>query len=36
MTVTVTNRKGLQNAACDCYRMIKRRYDELLPGTFEG
>jgi hypothetical protein len=29
--ITVTDRVGLEAAACECYRRI---YDRLLPGTY--
>jgi CRP-like cAMP-binding protein len=32
--ITVTDRAGLEGAACECYGRIRRLYDRLLPGTF--
>ncbi|MBW8640657.1 Crp/Fnr family transcriptional regulator [Hoeflea sp. WL0058] len=32
--VTVEDRKGLENAACHCYRLVKQRYEALMPGSF--
>ncbi len=30
--VTVTNRKGLEQASCECYGIVKHAFDELLPA----
>jgi CRP-like cAMP-binding protein len=30
--ITVLDRSGLEAAACDCYRIIKREYDRLIEG----
>jgi CRP-like cAMP-binding protein len=32
--ITVTDRAGLEGAACECYGRIRRVYDRLLPGTY--
>src|SRR5215207_2923643 len=32
--ITVTDRAGLEAAACECYGRIRRLYQRLLPGTF--
>jgi CRP-like cAMP-binding protein len=32
--ITVVDRRGLEAAACECYRVIRDRYEELLPRTF--
>jgi CRP-like cAMP-binding protein len=32
--ITVLNRPGLEAAACECYRVIRERYEEFLPHTF--
>lgn len=32
--VTITDRAGLEAAACSCYRLIRDRYERLLPGIF--
>jgi Mn-dependent DtxR family transcriptional regulator len=29
--ITVTNRHGLEAAACECYRIIRARFDRLQP-----
>ena len=31
--LTVLNRKGLEKAACSCYRANRQLYDQLLPGV---
>lgn len=33
--ITVTDRDGLEKAACECYRAVRRVYEDLLPLTFE-
>jgi CRP-like cAMP-binding protein len=30
--VTVLNREGLEARACECYRLVRREFDRLLPG----
>ena len=32
--ITVTDRAGLEDAACECYGKIRRHYQRLLPGTY--
>ena len=32
--ITVTDREGLEGAACECYSRIRRLYERLLPGTY--
>jgi CRP-like cAMP-binding protein len=32
--ITVANRAGLEEAACECYGKIRRIYQRLLPGTY--
>src|ERR671913_619158 len=32
--ITVTDRAGLEDAACECYGKIRRVYQRLLPGTY--
>jgi hypothetical protein len=32
--ITVLDRLGLEAAACECYRVIRDRYEDLLPRTF--
>ncbi|MGO4389316.1 Crp/Fnr family transcriptional regulator [Microvirga sp. 2YAF29] len=34
--ITVTDRDGLEETACECYRTIRERYESLLPGTFNS
>jgi CRP-like cAMP-binding protein len=29
--ITVLNRKGLENRTCECYAVVKKEYDRLLP-----
>jgi CRP-like cAMP-binding protein len=33
-SITVTDRAGLEEVACECYSKIRRIYERLLPGTF--
>ena len=30
--ITVLNRPGLEAAACECYEVVKKEFDRLLPG----
>jgi CRP-like cAMP-binding protein len=32
--IAVTDRGGLEQAACECYRKIRSRFGRLLPGTY--
>jgi CRP-like cAMP-binding protein len=32
--ITVTDRAGLEDTACECYGRIRRIYQRLLPGTY--
>jgi CRP-like cAMP-binding protein len=32
--VTITDRKGLMKASCECYQMIRRRFVSHLPKSF--
>jgi CRP-like cAMP-binding protein len=32
--IAVTDREGLEQAACECYRKIRSRFERLLPGTY--
>jgi Mn-dependent DtxR family transcriptional regulator len=29
--ITVLNRSGLESRTCECYAVVKREYDRLLP-----
>jgi CRP-like cAMP-binding protein len=31
--ITILDRKGLENRTCECYAVVKREYDRLLPAT---
>jgi CRP-like cAMP-binding protein len=31
--ITVIDRPGLEDRTCECYAVVKREYDRLLPGT---
>jgi hypothetical protein len=31
--ITVLDRKGLENRSCECYAVVKKEYDRLLPDT---
>jgi CRP-like cAMP-binding protein len=31
--ITVLNRKGLEKRTCECYAVVKKEYDRLLPNT---
>ena len=31
-TITIRDRKGLEKASCNCYRLIRKEYDRLLGG----
>lgn len=32
--ITVTDRAGLEEMSCECYRTIRRSYERLLPATY--
>ncbi|WP_246776730.1 Crp/Fnr family transcriptional regulator [Microvirga sp. VF16] len=32
--ITVIDRAGLEQGACECYRKIRSRFEKLLPGTY--
>ena len=32
--ITVLDRSGLEAAACECYRVVRERYEDLLPHAF--
>jgi hypothetical protein len=34
--VTVRNRRGLENASCECYALIREHFDRLRPNTLRG
>ena len=31
--ITILDRKGLESRTCECYAVVKREYDRLLPAT---
>jgi Mn-dependent DtxR family transcriptional regulator len=31
--ITVLDREGLEQRACECYAVVKKEYDRLLPTT---
>jgi hypothetical protein len=31
--ITVLDRKGVQKRCCECYVVVKKEYDRLLPAT---
>jgi CRP-like cAMP-binding protein len=33
-TIRVIDRTGLEDASCDCYRRVRRRFERLLPGSY--
>ena len=32
--ITVTDRAGLEDASCECYQIIRRNFERLLPKTY--
>jgi CRP-like cAMP-binding protein len=34
-SLTILNRPALEEAACECYGIIRQKYQQLLPNTFE-
>jgi CRP-like cAMP-binding protein len=32
--IQISNRAGLQSAACECYRIVRATYDRMLPANF--
>ena len=34
--ITVVDRAGLEARSCECYRVVKREYDRLLPDVTPG
>jgi hypothetical protein len=34
--VTITNRRGLETTACECYGVVRREFDRLLGRGFKG
>jgi Mn-dependent DtxR family transcriptional regulator len=32
--ITVLDRKGLERRSCECYAVVKKEYDRLLPDKF--
>jgi hypothetical protein len=33
--ITITDREGLENTACECYDVIRRSFARLLPANDE-
>jgi len=33
--ITITDRAGLEEMSCECYRTIRRSFERLLPGTYD-
>ena len=33
--ITVTDRPGLEAAACECYGTIRQKFQQLLPNAYE-
>jgi len=33
--ITVTDRPGLEAASCECYEIIRQKFEQLLPHTYE-
>ena len=34
--IHVLDRKGLEARSCECYGVVKKEYDRLLPGRYMG
>jgi len=34
-SITITDRAGLEEMSCECYRKIRKSFERLLPATFE-
>lgn len=34
--VAIVNRQGLKEASCECYDLVTRHYEEMLPGSLTG
>ena len=34
--IRITDREGLEAAACECYGAVRKRFDDLLPSPFVG
>lgn len=34
-SITITDRAGLEETSCECYRKIRKSFERLLPGTFD-
>ncbi|MXQ12613.1 Crp/Fnr family transcriptional regulator [Microvirga makkahensis] len=34
-SITITDRAGLEEMSCECYRKIRKSFERLLPGTFD-
>lgn len=35
-TIVVTDRPRLEHNACECYRIVRRNFERLLPATYDG
>jgi len=33
--ITITNRAGLEEMSCECYRVVRRSFERLLPSTYK-
>ncbi len=34
--ITVLDRRGLERRSCECYAVVKKEYDRLLPDQLES
>jgi CRP-like cAMP-binding protein len=34
-SIRILDRAGLENVSCECYQIVRDRFEALLPGTFE-
>jgi Mn-dependent DtxR family transcriptional regulator len=34
--ITITDRPGLEEMSCECYRAIRRSFERLLPRTYDA
>ena len=33
--ITITDRRGLEATSCECYKVIRQKFEQLLPHTYE-